>query len=145
MEQKLNKWSIYGDTFLIEKFQNEFKAIENQVCLEKIWDKICEICMRCRNFGYKSLIELYEGMDNRLLKDLIYLVSKADNYDEIMYLIHLVTPRFYSYKFNGQEFVEGVIYFEALLMILEGEVIELVRVRIASILALDESAKEILG
>ncbi len=75
---------------------------------------------------------------------MIYLLSKADNQDEIMYLIHLVTPRFYSFKFYGQEFVESVIYFEALLMILEGEVIELVRVRIASILALNEGVKDII-
>ena len=141
MEQKLNNCSIYGDTVLIEKFQNEFKAVENQVCIDKIWGNICEISTRCRNYGYKSLIELYEKIDNRFLKDMIYLLSKADNQDEIMYLIHLVTPRFYSFKFYGQEFVESVIYFEALLMILEGEVIELVRVRIASILALNEGVK----
>lgn len=141
MEKKLNNCSIYGDTVLIEKFQNEFKAVENQVCIDKIWENICVISTRCRNYGYKSLKELYEKIDNRFLKDMIYLLSKADNQDEIMYLIHLVTPRFYSFKFYGQEFVESVIYFEALLMILEGEVIELVRVRIASILALNEGVK----
>ncbi len=65
MEQKLNNCSIYGDTVLIEKFQNEFKAVENQVCIDKIWDNICEISTRCRSYGYKSLIELYEKIDNR--------------------------------------------------------------------------------
>lgn len=145
MEQKLKMNSIYGDKFLVEKFQNELKTVEQQLCLEKIWNKISRICMHCRNNGYKSLVELYEELDNDLLKDMIYLLSKAENTDEIFYIIHLLSPRLYNYKFIGKEFVEGVIYYEALLMILEGEIPELVRVRIVSILAINESVKEILS
>lgn len=142
MEQNMKKHSIYNDVFLVEKLQNELKMAEQQLCIEKIMDRINQICICCRNNGYKSLVGLYEEIDNNLLKDMIYLLSKVDNKDEISYVIYLLKPRLYNYKFAGQEYVESIIYYEALLMILEGEMPEVVRLRTVSILAINERAKD---
>ena len=145
MEQSAKIYSIYEDVFLVEKLQKELKKIEQQLCVEDILDRINIICTYCRSNGYKALMELYEETDNNLLKDMFFLLSKVDNRDEICYVIYLLKPRLYSYKLEGQEYVESVIYFEALLMILEGEVPELVRLRTINMLAIEERAKDILS
>lgn len=145
MEQNLMMESIFRDSYLIEKYQNELKKEEKKLWKEELLSKINKVCICCRNYGYKSLMGLYEEMDNNFLKDFIYLLSKIDNNEEIQYIIYLLKPRLYNYNFVGQEYVESVVYYEALLVILEGEMPELVKLRVVSMLAINERVRDILS
>lgn len=139
MAQDLLSQSIFNDSILTAKFQTELSKIDD-LNIDDVKKNIKKYGDTCRTQGFKMLS--IHTQENSFLSDFVYLVSQSDSIEEIIYCIFLIKPRLYHYEFIGMDYVIAVIYFEALIQIINGETLDLVLFRMNSIL--NETEKVIL-
>ena len=140
MEQEIFSESLFNDGFIVKKFQNEIiKTGRRGEWVSQLFGYVHSLTDLCRSKGFKSVIEMYDNIEDDFLKDYIYLVGNVVSQpSDITYVSFLMKPRFYNEEFSGLKFVKAVLYYEAFLQMIVGETYEIIEIRLLSILGITD-------